>query len=98
MPSRYDDYELGEMSVMESVRRAPSPDWEDDGVGGMTEDDSPYQQSDTGITGPELPAARTASHATRVGRIILGLKDLLEENGVDTAEAAKIIGRVAMEI
>ena len=100
MPSRYDDYELGEMSVMESVRRAPSPDWEDDGVGGMTEDDSPNHQSDTGITitGPELPAARTASHATRVGRIILGLKDLLEENGVDNAEAAKIVGRVAMEI
>ena len=64
----------------------------------LTEDDSPNHQSDTGITGPELPAARTASHATRVGRIILGLKDLLEENGVDTAEAAKIIGRAVMEI
>ena len=98
MPSRYDDYELGEMSVLEVVRRAPSPDWEDDGVGGMTEDDSPNNQSDTGKTGPELPTARTVCHATRVGRVILGLKDLLEVNGVDTAEAVKIIGVVAMEI
>ena len=35
------------------------------------EDDSPnHDQSDTGKTGPELPAARTVSHATRVGRVI----------------------------
>ena len=65
----------------------------------MMEDDSPnHDQSDTGKTGPELPTARTVCHATRVGRVILGLKDLLEVNGVDTAEAVKIIGVVAMEI
>ena len=65
----------------------------------LTEDDSPnHDQSDTGKTGPELPAARTASYATRVGRVILGLRELLEENGVDTAEAAKIIGQVAANI
>ena len=65
----------------------------------LTEDDSPNQdQSDTGKTSPELPAARNVSHATRVGRIILGLRELLKENGVGTAEAAKIIGRVAMDI
>ena len=65
----------------------------------LMEDDSPnHDQSDTGKTSPELPAARTVSHATRVGRVILGLRELLKENGVGTAEAAKIIGRVAMDI
>ena len=100
-PSRFEDYEMAEMS--DNVRRTSSTDEEEDDVGGMLEDDilGPNQSNGDAavrsISGPGRALARRKDHATQLGNVILGMKELLAMNGVNEIKAAQIIGRMALD-
>ena len=100
-PSRFEDYEMAEMS--DNVRRTSSTDEEEDDVGGMLEDDilGPNQSNGDAavrsISGPGRALARRKDHATQLGNVILGMKELLAVNGVNEIKAAQIIGRMALD-
>ena len=88
------------------IRRTPSSDDEDNDVEGMMEDDNhgtgqrPEQSAiDTNspVSGSGRTPARNETQAVRLGNVVLGLRDLLVDNGVDEDKAAMIIGRLAMD-
>ena len=92
---------MAEMS--DNVRRTSSTDEEEDDVGGMLEDDilGPNQSNGDAavrsISGPGRALARRKDHATQLGNVILGMKELLAVNGVNEIKAAQIIGRMALD-
>ncbi len=92
---------MAEMS--EDVRRTSSTVEEEDDVGGMLEDDilGPNQSgSDAAVrsvSGYGRALARGKNHATQLGNVILGMKELLAMNGVSEIKAAQLIGRMALD-
>ena len=111
MPSRFQDYEMAEMSAPEEVRRPPSSDDEASDVGGMKEDDShgtdqsaidATEQSDiyvaNRVSGSARVNTRSETRANQLGNVVLRLKDLLVEYDIDRVTAALIIGRLALDI
>ena len=110
MPSRFQDYEMAEMSAPEEVRRPPSSDDEASDVGGMKEDDShgatqsaidATNQSaidaDDPVSSSGRVNVRNETRASQLGNVILGLKDLLVDNDIDRVTAALIVGRLALD-
>ena len=102
MPSKYQDFEMGEARI----RRTPSSDDEDNDVEGMMEDDNhgtdqrPEQSNidpDNHVSGSGRTPASNETQSVRLGNVVLGLRDLLVDNGVDKDKAAMIIGRLAMD-
>ena len=102
LPGKYHDFEMGEARI----RRQPSSDDEDNDVEGMMEDDNhgtdqrPEQSNinaDSHVSGSVRTPASNVGQSVRLGNIVLGLRDLLVDNGVDIDKAAMIIGRLAMD-
>ena len=92
---------MAEMS--EDVRSASSTVEEEDDVGGMLEENilGPNQSSSNAavrtVSGPERAHARGKDHATQLGNVILGMKELLAVNGVNEFKVAQLIGRMALD-
>ena len=70
----------------------------------MLEDDihgAVYRETGSSVTTgygvPDVSASRE-NRATCIGAIIGGLKDLCHMNGINEAQAALMIGRVAMDL
>ena len=104
MPGRFRDYEMTEMSVKEDIRRAPSSVREDDGVGGMLEDDNHGAVSNrtgsgatTRLDKPDSSDSRE-TRATCIGGVISGLKELCRMNRINEIQMASLIGRVTIDL
>ena len=105
------DYEMAEMS---EFRQPSSYMVEDVGVGGMLEDDitgsieSRLRGAGTRDAGPARACAVESSgldepgtsvgRATCIGRILIGMKDLCRDNGLDESVTAELVGRLAIDL
>ena len=49
------------------------------------------------VSGSGRALARDKDHATQLGNVILGMKELLAMNGVSKIKAAQLIGRMALD-
>ena len=110
-PAYLKDYELSEMSLCQEIRRPTSYMVEDVGVGGMLEDDilgsveSRLREAATRDAGPIVTCAGGSSgrdepgnRSTCVGRILIGMKDLCRDNGLDESVTAEMVGQLAMDL
>jgi hypothetical protein len=102
------DYEMSEMS---EIRQPSSFMMEDVGVEGMLEDDIPgavdsrLREAATRDAGPIVTCAGGSSgrdepgnRSTCVGRILIGMKDLCRDNGLDESVTAELVGRLAVDL
>ena len=101
------DYEMSEMS---EVRQPSSYMMEDVGVEGMLEDDIPGTidsrlREGTRNTRPPVTCADGSSgrdepgtRSTCVGRILIRMKDLCRDNGLDESVTAELVGRLAKDL
>ena len=102
---------MTEMSVREDIRRPPSSFVEDDGVGGMQEDDTsvmptsrlredPSETRADVSSGLDKPDAsdRRETTATCIGRVIIRLEDFCRMNGINEVLTASLIGQIAMDM
>jgi len=53
--------------------------------------------ADRSVSGPGRALARGKDHATQLGNVILGMKELLATSGVSEIKAAQLIGRMALD-
>ena len=104
------DYEMTEMS---EVRQPSSYMVEDVGVGGMLEDDipgtvdsrlraatreaGPIVTCAEGSSGRDEPDTR-ATMSTCIGRVLIRMKDLCRDNGLDESVTAEMVGRLAIDL
>ena len=101
------DYDMGEMS---EVRQPSSYMVEDVGVGGMLKDDipgsvesrlreatrdaGPFVTCAVGSSGRDEPGTRS----TCIGRVLIRMKDLCRDNGLDENVTAELVGRLAKDL
>ena len=110
-PAYLRDYELSEMSV--DVRRPASYMVEDVGVGGMLDNDIPESRlreisrgADAGRAGADVTSGtgqpeagdRREKKLPRVRDILLGLRKTCQENGLNEAFTAFLVGRLALDL
>ena len=110
-PAYLRDYELSEMSVV--VRRPASYMVEDVGVGGMLDNDIPESRlreisrgADAGRAGADVTSGtgqpeacdRREKKLPRVRDILLGLRKTCQENGLNEAFTAFLVGRLALDL
>ncbi len=105
------DYEMAEMS---EVRQPSSYMVEDVGVGGMLEDDIPgavdsrLREAATRDAGPIVTCAggssgrdepdTRATTSTCIGRVLITMKDLCRDNGLNENVTAEMVGRLAIDL
>ena len=53
--------------------------------------------ADSSVSGSGRTPVSNETQSVRLGNVVLGLRDLLVDNGVDGDKAAMIIGRLAMD-
>ena len=78
----------------------PSSIVEDNGVGGMLEDDNHgglEGETETGLDKPDIGASRE-TRPTCIRGVIGGLIELCRMNGINEIQTARLIGRVAMDL
>ena len=112
-PGYLKDYELSEMSVIRDIRQPTSYMVEDVGVGGMLDNDIPESRlrdatsgADAGracadvTSGREQPEASTGNEKKppRVRDVLLGLRKVCREKGMDEAFTAYLVGRLALDL
>ena len=70
---------------------------EDDNHGTGQRPEQSAIDTNSPVSGSGRTPARNETQAVRLGNVVLGLRDLLVDNGVDGDKAAMIIGRLAMD-
>ena len=95
---------------MSEIRRPTSSMVEDVGVGGMLEDDIPGSvesrlREATRGAGPIVTCADGSSgkdepgtRSTCIGRVLIRMKDLCRDNGLDESVTAELVGRLAKDL
>ena len=110
-PGYLRDYELTEMSVGQEVRQLTSSGVEVVGMGGMLDDDIRHSRLRGAATTDASPVGACAvdssgrdepgtsvTRATCIGRVLIGMKDLCRDNGLDESVTAELVGRLATDL